>query len=93
MTEEGIDMMVNAVLIVVHVIASLILILFVLLHAAGGGLSDMFGGVSGGIAGRLDRGGTQPRPDDGHRVARLHVHHDPAVAAIDLTGQRRDCVV
>ena len=38
----------NAVLIGLHVIASLILILFVLLHAGrGGGLSDMFGGVSG----------------------------------------------
>jgi preprotein translocase subunit SecG len=39
---------VNAVLIGVHVLASLILILFILLHAGrGGGLSDMFGGVSG----------------------------------------------
>jgi preprotein translocase subunit SecG len=38
----------NAVLIGLHVIASLILILFILLHAGrGGGLSDMFGGVSG----------------------------------------------
>ena len=41
-------MLVDAVLIGVQVIASLILILFVLLHAGrGGGLSDMFGGVSG----------------------------------------------
>ena len=41
-------MLVNAVLIGFHVIASLMLILFVLLHAGrGGGLSDMFGGVSG----------------------------------------------
>ena len=41
-------MLVNAVLIGFHVIASLVLILFVLLHAGrGGGLSDMFGGVSG----------------------------------------------
>jgi preprotein translocase subunit SecG len=40
--------MVDAVLIGLHIIASLILILFVLLHAGrGGGLSDMFGGVSG----------------------------------------------
>jgi preprotein translocase subunit SecG len=40
--------MVNAVLIGLHVIASSILILFVLLHAGrGGGLSDMFGGVGG----------------------------------------------
>jgi preprotein translocase subunit SecG len=39
---------VDAILIGLHVIASLILILFVLLHAGrGGGLSDMFGGVSG----------------------------------------------
>lgn len=41
-------MLLNAVLIGLHVIASLILILFILLHAGrGGGLSDMFGGVSG----------------------------------------------
>jgi preprotein translocase subunit SecG len=41
--------LVNAVLIVLHVAASLVLILFVLLHAGrGGGLSDMFGGVGGG---------------------------------------------
>jgi preprotein translocase subunit SecG len=39
----------DAILIGIHVIASLILILFILLHAGrGGGLSDMFGGVSGG---------------------------------------------
>jgi len=38
----------NAVIIGLHVIVSLVLILFVLLHAGrGGGLSDMFGGVSG----------------------------------------------
>jgi preprotein translocase subunit SecG len=41
-------------LIVVHVLAGLLLILFVLLHAGkGGGLSDMFGGggsLSGGTA-------------------------------------------
>jgi preprotein translocase subunit SecG len=41
-------LLVNAILIGFHVIASLVLILFVLLHAGrGGGLSDMFGGVSG----------------------------------------------
>lgn len=35
----------TAVLVVVHVIASLMLILFVLLHAGrGGGVSEMFGG-------------------------------------------------
>jgi len=39
----------NALIIVVHLIASLTLILFVLLHAGrGGGLSDMFGGSVGG---------------------------------------------
>jgi preprotein translocase subunit SecG len=38
----------NAVLIVVHLIVSLVLIVFILLHAGrGGGLSDMFGGVAG----------------------------------------------
>jgi preprotein translocase subunit SecG len=38
----------NAILIVIHLIVSLILIVFILLHAGrGGGLSDMFGGVSG----------------------------------------------
>ena len=40
--------MLNTVLIVVHLIVSLILIVFILLHAGrGGGLSDMFGGVAG----------------------------------------------
>ncbi len=40
--------MVNAILIGLHLLASLVLVLFVLLHAGrGGGLSDMFGGVSG----------------------------------------------
>ncbi len=35
----------TAVLVVIHVIASLLLILFVLLHAGrGGGVSEMFGG-------------------------------------------------
>lgn len=37
--------MLTAILIVLHVIASLMLILFVLLHAGrGGGVSEMFGG-------------------------------------------------
>ena len=37
--------MLTAVLLVIHVIASLMLILFVLLHAGrGGGVSEMFGG-------------------------------------------------
>ena len=39
----------NAILIAIHVAASLVLILFILLHAGrGGGLSDMFGGAVGG---------------------------------------------
>lgn len=43
--------MLNAILIVIHVIASLLLVLFVLLHAGkGGGLSDLFGG-GGGLSG------------------------------------------
>jgi preprotein translocase subunit SecG len=40
---------INAVVIVIHLIVSLTLIVFVLLHAGrGGGLSDMFGGSAGG---------------------------------------------
>jgi preprotein translocase subunit SecG len=46
--------MLNAILIVVHVLAAILLVLFVLLHAGkGGGLSDIFGGgagLSGGTA-------------------------------------------
>jgi preprotein translocase subunit SecG len=46
--------MLNAALIVIHLIATTLLILFILLHAGkGGGLSDMFGGgssLSGGTA-------------------------------------------
>lgn len=43
--------MLNVVLITLDVIAALLLILFVLLHAGrGGGLSDMFGG-GGGLSG------------------------------------------
>jgi preprotein translocase subunit SecG len=39
----------NIILIVLHLIASGLLLLFVLLHAGrGGGLSDMFGGAAGG---------------------------------------------
>ena len=42
-------MVLNAVLIGIHLLASLVLILFILLHAGrGGGLSDMFGGPGGG---------------------------------------------
>ena len=41
--------MLNAILIGIHLIVSLMLIVFVLLHAGrGGGLSDMFGGPVGG---------------------------------------------
>lgn len=37
--------MLTAILVVIHVLASLMLILFVLLHAGrGGGVSEMFGG-------------------------------------------------
>ena len=40
--------MLNAGVIVVHLLASLFLIVFVLLHSGkGGGLSDMFGGGAG----------------------------------------------
>jgi preprotein translocase subunit SecG len=39
----------NVLLIVLHLFVSLLLIVFVLLHAGrGGGLSDMFGGAAGG---------------------------------------------
>lgn len=39
-------------LIVMHVIFSLMLVLFILLHRGqGGGLSDMFGGGGGGLQG------------------------------------------
>lgn len=41
--------MFNAVLVVIHMVATSTLILFILLHAGrGGGLSDMFGGGMGG---------------------------------------------
>lgn len=40
--------MLNAVLIGIHLVVSMILIVFILLHSGrGGGLSDMFGGVAG----------------------------------------------
>ena len=42
-------MLLNATLIVFHMISSTVLIVFILLHAGrGGGLSDMFGGAGGG---------------------------------------------
>jgi preprotein translocase subunit SecG len=41
--------LINATLMTIHVIVSMILIVFILLHfGRGGGLSDMFGGVAGG---------------------------------------------
>lgn len=41
--------MLNVLIIAVHVFVSLLMLLFILLHAGrGGGLSDMFGGASGG---------------------------------------------
>lgn len=44
--------MIDAILIVLHVIFSGLLVLFILLHrGAGGGLSDMFGGGVGGAQG------------------------------------------
>jgi preprotein translocase subunit SecG len=53
--------MLNALVIAVHLLASVLLILFILLHAGrGGGLSDLFGG-GGGLSGgttlerKLDR--------------------------------------
>jgi preprotein translocase subunit SecG len=43
--------MLNAILLVIHILASVLLILFVLLHAGkGGGLSDLLGG-GGGLSG------------------------------------------
>ncbi len=43
--------MLNAAVLILHVIASLFLIAFVLLHSGkGGGLSDMFGGGIGATA-------------------------------------------
>ena len=42
--------MINVALIVVHVIASTLLVLFILLHSGRGtGLSDVFGGGAGGM--------------------------------------------
>ena len=44
--------MLTLILIILHLIASVLLILFVLLHAGkGGGLSDMFGGGAGSLSG------------------------------------------
>jgi len=44
--------MVIATLIVLQIISAVLMILFILLHAGrGGGLSDMFGGGAGGLAG------------------------------------------
>lgn len=44
--------MINALLLVLHVIFSILLVLFILLHrGTGGGLSDMFGGGGGSLGG------------------------------------------
>ncbi len=44
--------MLNTAVIVVHLIAATLMILFILLHSGkGGGLSDMFGGGSSGLSG------------------------------------------
>lgn len=41
--------MFNALVVVVHMMSTMLLIIFILLHAGrGGGLSDMFGGGMGG---------------------------------------------
>ncbi len=51
MPQEGQIAFIDSAVVVVHVIASILLILFVLLHAGrGGGLSDMFGGGMGAAA-------------------------------------------
>lgn len=50
--------MINLVLVVLHVIASLLLVLFILLHSGRGtGLSDVFGGGGGmmGATGAVER--------------------------------------
>ena len=42
-------MLLNTLIIALHLLASMTLIVFILLHAGrGGGLSDMFGGAGGG---------------------------------------------
>jgi preprotein translocase subunit SecG len=51
-------MIINWLLIGVHVIASLLLVLFILLHSGRGtGLSDVFGGGGGGVgaAGAIEK--------------------------------------
>lgn len=41
--------MLTGIILAVHIFVSLLLVLFILLHAGrGGGLSDMFGGTMGG---------------------------------------------
>jgi preprotein translocase subunit SecG len=41
--------LIDATLMVIHIVVSMILIVFILLHSGrGGGLSDMFGGAAGG---------------------------------------------
>jgi len=51
-------MIINWLLIGVHVVASLLLVLFILLHSGRGtGLSDVFGGGGGGVgaAGAIEK--------------------------------------
>lgn len=44
--------MVTAVIVVFHVLFSLVMVMFILLHrGTGGGLSDMFGGGASGLQG------------------------------------------
>jgi preprotein translocase subunit SecG len=50
--------MINIVLVAIHVVASLLLVLFILLHSGRGtGLSDVFGGGGGmmGATGAVER--------------------------------------
>ncbi len=45
-------MIINILLVVLHVVFSLVMVLFILLHrGTGGGLSDMFGGGAAGLHG------------------------------------------
>ena len=71
-------MIINWLLIGVHVIASLLLVLFILLHSGRGtGLSDVFGGGGGGVgaAGAIEKNLDR---DHDRGVDRLRHHDDPA---------------
>jgi preprotein translocase subunit SecG len=57
--EETFSVLLNAVIIGLHLLASIVLIVFILLHAGrGGGLSDMFGG---GVTSSLGASGVAER--------------------------------